>query len=84
MQKKRLDKKALKKTFINIAIFAFIFFAALGLFALKAYAACAHQYVNGNCIHCGITCQTCDGGSALELIRYDQYLPNVHKKNLFL
>ena len=57
MQKKRLDKQQIKKTVLQVAVFAFILFAVLGLFALKAYAACAHIYDNnGNCLACGYTC----------------------------
>ncbi len=62
MQRKRLDKKQFRKTLLYTVIFLLSLCAVLGLFALKAYAACSHQYVNGNCIHCGIPCQSCETG----------------------
>lgn len=71
MQNKRLDKKQIKKIVFLIAVFALIVFTVLGLFALKAYAACAHQFYNGVCVHCGYACQSCSNEQGQEY-RYEQ------------
>lgn len=82
MQKKRLEKKHIKKIFLQIGLFAFILFAVLGLFALKAYAACEHQFYNGVCVHCGYACQSCSSGQGQEY-RYEYAQLNGNKHTVY-
>ncbi len=80
MQKKMLNKERVKKILVYTAISLLLLCVTLGLFALKAYAACAHQYVGGNCIHCGLPCQSCDTGNGQEY----SYLSNETLNNHFV